>query len=81
MIVRCHYVHAIAPRDVEPYDRETTLPDYAARDRRTLGQALRNARLLCMGAGVKSFRVEADRIVAFPTRTAGWHAIVLTVVS
>jgi len=51
-------------------------------DRKTLGAALRKARILIKGGTVQEYRVERDgRIVAFPTcpgLSTYWHSIILT---
>jgi hypothetical protein len=74
------YVHKIAPSDKDVAS-PVELPEGCFADRRKLGKALRDARVLNVGARVDSFRVEADRVVVFPTMpglTTYWHSVILT---
>lgn len=74
------YIHKIAPSDKDvggPFE----IPDGAFADTKALGKALRKIGVLTPGARVRNFRVEADRVVIFPTvpgMTTYWHAVVLT---
>ena len=74
------YVHKIAPKDTD-VSGPHTIPDGAWSDSKTLGKALRCAKVLLPGARVRSFRVEGNKVVVFPTLpglSTYWHAIVLT---
>jgi len=74
------YVHKISPsaKDVHP---DVTLPSGAFSNRNTLAKALRRAGVLTSGARIRSFRVEGDKVIAFPTvpgMTTYWHSVILT---
>jgi hypothetical protein len=74
------YVHKISPRDTD-VEGPFTIPGNAFSDRKTLGAALRKAKVISSGASVRSFRVEGEKIVVFPTMpglTTYWHSIILT---
>jgi hypothetical protein len=51
--------------------------DGAFSDRRTLAKALREARVLPSGGRLLGFRVEGDRVVAFPAASV-WHSFIIT---
>jgi hypothetical protein len=70
------FVHKISPsaKDVsEPIE----VSGGAFSDSKTLAAALRKAKVLGAGERLRAFRVEGDRVVAFPDRGI-WHSIVLT---
>ncbi len=74
------YVHKISPN---PNDRgpDVQLPDTAFANRRTLGKALRDMKVLMAGGYVTSFDVKKNEVVVFPAvagLTTYWHAIILT---
>ncbi len=74
------FVHKITPRDTDVM--QATLPDGAFSDRKALGKALRDAKVMHKGCRVEGFRVEGNRIVVFPIcpgLTTYWHSIILTV--
>ncbi len=69
------YVHKIAPSDKDvagPID--LSLKDLESRS--SLGAALRRTRILSTGDRIRDFRIEKDRIVAFPQNSI-WHSIIL----
>jgi hypothetical protein len=72
------YVHKISPsaKDVGP---DVEIPQNAFSNRNTLAKALRNAGVLTSGIRLRSFRVEGDKVVAFPMgRFNTWHSVILT---
>jgi len=74
------YIHKISPsdKDVGP---DVVLSDGAFSNSKTLGKALREAKVLASGAIVRSFRAEGDKVIVFPIlpgSTTYWHSIVLT---
>lgn len=72
------YVHKISPsaKDVHP---DVTLPSGAFSNRNTLAKALRRAGVLTSGVRVGNFRVEGDKVIAFPMgRFNIWHSVILT---
>ena len=70
------YVHKISPRDTDTFG-PIRLTDSDFRDRKTLGAALRKARVAI--DRVNSFRYEGGgKYVVFPENRSVWHAIVLT---
>ena len=70
------FVHKISPRDTDT--AAVDLPDGAFSDRNTLGKALRAANVLSSGHRVRTFRVEGDRVIAFPSGSCNvWHSIIL----
>lgn len=73
-----HYTHRVGranPNDVEgPFD----LADGALSDKIKLAKAMRNAGILNVGDRLRSFRVEGDKIVTFPSTPSPWHSITLT---
>jgi hypothetical protein len=80
-------VHRIAP-SLGDEIVSVELPDAAFADRSALGAALRKALLLpsfypglrtILGTGerIDSFRIEGNKIVAFP-RGSIWHSVILT---
>ena len=70
------YVHKISPRDSD-VEGPFSIPGSAFSNRNTLAKAMRVAGILSSGERLRSFRVEADRIVTFPQNSI-WHSIVLT---
>jgi hypothetical protein len=73
-------VHKISPsaKDTGP---DVEISDNAWSNRNTLAKALRKARVLDPGARVRSFRVEGDKVVVFPSipgMTTYWHSVILT---
>jgi len=75
------YVHKVATSSKDVGDN-VSLDTRDLADRKTLGAALRKARILIKGGTVREYRAERDgRIVAFPTcpgLTTYWHSIILT---
>jgi hypothetical protein len=69
------YVHKISPKptDVGP---EVSLTEKDTRDRKALGKALREQRVLSRGERIQQYRVEPGGVVIFPEASI-WHAIVL----
>lgn len=70
------YVHKIAPSPADRRDQPIELPEGCFSNRNTLAKALREARVLPTGGRLASFRVEGNKIVAFPMASI-WHAIIL----
>jgi hypothetical protein len=71
------FVHKISPRDTDTMD-PITVPNGAFSDRKTVGKALRAAKVLNAGDRVSHFRVEGDRVVVFPVGSCMiWHSIIL----
>jgi len=70
------FVHKISPSDKDRMG-PVTMPDNAFSDRNTLAKALRDAGVLHSGDRLSNFRVEGEKVIAFPTKSI-WHAIVLT---
>lgn len=67
-------VHKISPRDS---DRKTvSLPESAFSDKNRLAAALRDAGIMGRGERLRSFRVEGDKVVAFPDRGI-WHSFII----
>ncbi len=61
---------------LQPGDVQTvTLPDF--QDAKSLGAALRMARLLPSGVRVREWRRDGEKIHVFPTRCIGIHCITL----
>lgn len=74
------FIHKVSPRDSDRM-APVRIHDNAWSDSRKLGAALREVGVLDKGARVRTFRVEGDSVVAFPTMpglTTYWHAIILT---
>ena len=71
------FVHKIAPSEADRHPAPIEVPDGAFSDRKTLAAALRRAGVLYRGAALGSFRVEGERVVAFPNRAGHWHSIIL----
>lgn len=74
------YVHKVSSssKDVGP---TVELSDNAFSNRNTLAAALRKKHVLMAGARVRDFRVEANRVVVFPSMpgmTTYWHSVILT---
>ncbi len=61
----------LQPGDIQ----QVTLP--AFQDAKSLGAALRAARLLPSGVRVREWRREGSKILVFPTRCTGIHCITL----
>lgn len=70
------YVHKIAPRASDVMG-PVEINDNAFSNRNTLAAALRKARVLSSGDRLKSFRVEGDKVIAFPMASI-WHSVILT---
>jgi hypothetical protein len=70
------FVHKISPRDSD-VSGPIEVGGGAFSDRKTLAATLRKAKVLGAGERLRTFRVEGDRVVAFPDRGI-WHSIVLT---
>lgn len=68
-------VHRVAPSDRDVSRVE--LPDGCFSDRKTLARALRETGVLHKGQSVVAFRVEGDRVVAFPTYGT-WHSFIIS---
>ena len=69
------YIHKIAPSDKDvagPID--LSLADLASKA--ALGAALRRQRILSKGDKIQDFRIEKDRVVAFPAGSI-WHSIIM----
>lgn len=78
--VHVRFIHKINPRAGDVME-SVSIPDNAFSDRLKLGAALRKAGVLDPGARVRTFRVEGNRVVVFPTMpglTTYWHSIILT---
>lgn len=73
------FVHKISPSDADVAE-PVELSDGSFADRTKLGASLRKAKVLSTGERLHSFRVERDRVVAFPAGTI-WHSIVLTAIN
>ena len=82
MIYSVRYVHKISPSnsDVGP-DVVLLWSDFI--DRKKLGKALREGKVIGPGSALTNFRAEGGRIedgarvIAFP-RSSVWHSIILT---
>jgi hypothetical protein len=71
-------VHKISPSDKDVMG-PVHIPAGAFSNKKTLAAALRKARAgLSSGETLSTFRVEGDKVVAFPAGRSIWHAIVLT---
>ena len=70
------FVHKISPRETDVMP-SVVLPDGAFSDRNTLAGALRMANVLPKGCRVRGFRVEGEKVIAFPIGSI-WHSIILT---
>jgi hypothetical protein len=70
------FVHKISPSDKDRMG-PVAMPDNAFSDRNTLAKALRDAGVLHSGERLRNFRVEGEKVIAFPAKSI-WHAIVLT---
>lgn len=68
------YVHKISPRDTDK--AWVKLPGGAFSDSKTLARHLRSTGILSPGTRLRSFRVEGDKVVAFPDRGV-WHSLTL----
>ena len=81
MMYATRFVHKIAPSDKDTGPR-VELDAQALTDRKTLGAALRKAKVLIKGGVVQQWRIEqGGRIVAFPSApgmTTYWHSIILS---
>lgn len=62
---------AVRPEDI----RDVTIPEF--QDAKSLGAALRAARLLPSGVRVREWRRDGDKIHVFPTRCVGIHCVTL----
>ena len=74
------YVHKILPSDKDVMG-PVHISGGAFSNRKTLGAALRKAKVMMTGASVRSFRAEGNRVVVFPSApglTTYWHSIILT---
>jgi len=70
------FVHMVSSRDADVAG-PVLIPGGAFSNKTTLAKALRYIGALQPGARLRSFRVEGDKVIAFPDRGI-WHAIVLT---
>jgi hypothetical protein len=70
------FVHKISPR-ASDVSGPIEVSGAAFSDRKVLAASLRKAKVLGAGERLRTFRVEGDRIIAFPDRGI-WHSIVLT---
>ena len=61
---QARYIHNISPSSADIDTAE--LPDGAFADRKALGAAMRKAGLLPPGGRLRAFRVEGDKVIAFP---------------
>lgn len=76
MLFNVRYVHKISPRDSDTMG-PVEIPDNSFSNRNTLAAALRKAKVMESGGRLQNFRVEGDKVVAFPVKSI-WHSIVLT---
>ncbi len=70
------FIHKISPRESD-VERPFSFPEGAFSDRKTLGAAFREMGLLCPSERIREFRVEGDKVIAFPVGSI-WHSIILT---
>lgn len=70
------FVHKISPSDKD-VKGPVHIRGGAFSNRNTLSKAFRDAGLLLPGGRLSSFRVEGEKVVAFPMKSI-WHAIILT---
>jgi len=72
------YVHKISPKDTDT-GPDIRLEASALIDRKALGAAMRNGKLLMSGEAIRHFRVEHDgKVVVFPPSGSIWWSIILT---
>lgn len=70
------FYHKISnPNGASP-GRDVSLKDGCFSDKKTLGKALRESGTIPAGTVIDSFRVEGNRVIAFP-RGLIWHSIIL----
>jgi hypothetical protein len=70
-------VHKISPSAKDTMD--VRISPTAFSNKNTLAKALRKAGVLTSGVRLRSFRVEGDKVVAFPTgRFNVWHSVIMT---
>lgn len=79
-VCRVRYVHKISPsaKDVGP---DVRISPNAWSNKNTLAKELRKKGVLDSGARIRTFRVEGDKVVVFPTMpgsTTYWHSVILT---
>lgn len=72
------FIHKISPSDRDVME-PVALPEGAFSDRNKLAKALRQAKILTSGTRLAGFRVEGDKVVAFPAGGI-WHSVILTAV-
>lgn len=81
MMYNVRFVHKIAPSDKDTGSR-ISLSEMALTDRKTLGAALRKAKVLIKGGAIQQWRIETGgRVVVFPSApgmTTYWHSIILS---
>lgn len=73
------YVHRVAPSDKD-VKTGVSIRDGAFSDRKTLAKALREVGVLAKNARIRTFRVEGDKVLVFPTlpgATTYWHSVVI----
>lgn len=75
-VYRTRLVHKICNRGGYTPGPDVTLPDGAFSDRRAMGKALRDARVIPAGTMLETFRVEGSKVVCFP-RGLVWHSVIL----
>ncbi len=76
------YVHKISPRETDT-GPDVALDDRARSNKKDLGAALREMRVMSTGERVNAYRIEpSGRIIVFPSGSGGmrniWHSIILT---
>jgi hypothetical protein len=69
------FTHRISQHPQDKVPRGYQIPDGAFSDKASLGKALRECGIIAKGTRLNSFRVEGDKVLAFPAR--GWHCVTL----
>jgi hypothetical protein len=69
------YVHKISPQETDTGDPVELSPKDLV-DKKSLAAALRRAKILLAGQGLTGYRIENDRVIAFP-KASIWHSIIL----
>lgn len=69
------YVHKISPKETDVGKSIDLSPDDLA-SKKALAAALRRAGILLAGETINSYRIENDRVIAFP-KASIWHSIIL----
>lgn len=73
------FVHPIAGACPNETVKVNTIPGSAFSNKLTLAAALRSRGILFGGQSIREMRVEANRVIVFPTcKPGGWHSITLT---